>query len=414
MRGHGMSAGETPQRRVASSGRQGSQLWRDLRLVRTVQDAAKNGHPERGGDLLQGSRQGRARAGLRWRDGAEDDVEAGGEGHADADAENYHCGRDQAIPGVGADPGETHQGGGSHRQPGRYIDLGAQPGREDVADNRTDDHAADQRQQLDPGGLRIVTQNDLDVRRKNEHHAEQGETRHHERHRRPGEAAATEVAEVDEGRRMAHIPEDKYGQDRYATDDPSQYPWVAPTMDRLLDDPIDEGSDADHGEDSADPIEGSRLRILAFRDQEPHAEQRNDHDRRVDQENGSPGVMGQQPAGDQRAKREAEEGAGRRDADGARPFLCREKAWQDRQGERHDEGGSDAHECAHGDQGGGRCRLARDHRCDTEDGEPGEKQPPTAVAVAQDTGRKQETPERQGICGGDPLKIAGGRPQLRG
>src|SRR5229473_842451 len=95
----------------------------------------------------------------------------------------------------------------------RYANPSTKPGSHNIADDGTDDHAADQRKQLDPSRLRIVTQDDLDVRRKDEHHAEEAEAGDDKGHRRPGEATVTEVLEVDEGRRMAKVPDNEHGQD---------------------------------------------------------------------------------------------------------------------------------------------------------------------------------------------------------
>src|SRR6266851_10316107 len=104
---------------------------------------------------------------------------------------------------------------------------------------------------------------------------------------------------------MADVPDDKGGENQGAGNDADQDSWVTPSMDRLLDDAVDERRDPNHCEQSADPVEGSGMGILALRYEKPHADQRDDDDRRVDQEDRSPGVMSQQPAGDERASREA-------------------------------------------------------------------------------------------------------------
>src|ERR1700674_648183 len=116
---------------------------------------------------------------------------------------------------------------------------------------------------------------------------------------------------------MAEVPDDKRREDQGPGDNPAQHPGVGPTMDRLFDDAIDQRSDANYRQQAAHPVEGSRLRILALRHEKPDADQGDDDDRRIDQKDGSPGVMAEEPAGDQRAKREAEKGARRRDADAA-------------------------------------------------------------------------------------------------
>src|SRR4029077_1496554 len=125
---------------------------------------------------------------------------------------------------------------------------------------------------------------------------------------------------------MAQVPDHEGGEDHGPRDDPDQDPWVGPAMDGLLDDAVEQRGKARHGEQPANRVEGSRVRVLALRYEEPDAEQREDDDRRIDQEDGSPGVVGQQKAGEWRPEREAKEGPSRRGTDGAGTFLRREHA----------------------------------------------------------------------------------------
>src|SRR5207245_8887199 len=98
-------------------------------------------------------------------------------------------------------------------------------------------------QQLDPGRLSIVAKDDLEIRREDEQDAEETEAGDDERHRRPGKAAVTEVAKVDEGRGLAELPGDKRPEDQCPTDDAAQHPGVGPAVDRLFDDAVDKRSD---------------------------------------------------------------------------------------------------------------------------------------------------------------------------
>src|SRR3989442_5358242 len=213
---------------------------------------------------------------------------------------------------------------------------------------------------------------------------------------------------------MAKTPHNKGGRDASPSDNPARHWGGVPTGDGLFDDAVDQCGDANDRHYSADPVESSRLRILALGHEKPNPDQGDDDDGRVDQEHGSPGVIAQKPSGDQRAKREPEEGARRCEAHGAGSLLRGEHARQDGERERHDERRADTHQRPHHDERGCGCYLAGDERRYAEDGQSHKKETLAAVAVAQDARRKQEAAERERIGGRNPLEIAGAGAELRG
>src|SRR5215472_12495122 len=82
---------------------------------------------------------------------------------------------------------------------------------------------------------------------------------------------------------------------------------IAPALQRLLDDAVDEGGHTHHLEDGSDPVQAVGLRVLALGNEEPDAEQRENDHGAVDQKDRTPVVVGQQIAGDQWTEGQAQE-----------------------------------------------------------------------------------------------------------
>jgi hypothetical protein len=132
----------------------------------------------------------------------------------------------------------------------------------------------------------------------------------------------------------------------------------------------------------------------------------------VDQEDGAPPEVVQEPAADDRAERHAERRGGRDDADGLGLLVGAEERGQDGQGERHDQRTADTHDRAGDDHPGHVAGQGAQHRAGEEDAEPGDEHPPPSEAVAEEPGGEHQRREDDDVRVRHPLLPARGGAEL--
>ena len=181
----------------------------------------------------------------------------------------------------------------------------------------------------------------------------------------------------------------------------------SPPFVRAFDDPPQQRHEPGDRQQCTDGIEARRRRILRFRDEQVAEHEGGDDDGHVHQEDRAPPeVRQQEPAGDG-AEAHTECADARPHTDGLRSFaVVLEDVREDRQGRRHDERATDAHEPAGDDEYRRRRSRGRYRRTHAEDGQP-ECEPSVAAEAVTETARGEQQPgedDRVGVD--DPLQLA--------
>src|SRR2546427_10672523 len=158
--------------------------------------------------------------------------------------------------------------------------------------------------------LGVVALHDLQEGGKNEQHSGHREAHDREGDRCPRDSPAREQFEVDERKAGPQLPHHECRDEYRTAGNRHVHLDVSPATNRLFDDAADDARHAEHLEDGADPIESPRGRVLALWYEEPHADDRNDDPRCVDHEDGTPVVVREQPAGQERSQRQSDERTG--------------------------------------------------------------------------------------------------------
>ncbi len=123
-------------------------------------------------------------------------------------------------------------------------------------------------------------------------------------------------------------------------------------------------AERDEGEHEAAQVQPRCGLVAALGHEEAPGDQRDDHDRQVDEEDPAPvGVLDQPAAGD-RADRDPDAGDAGPDPDRLAALVRGERRGQDRQRRGHDERAADAHQAAHRDQQRGRGGQRRAERAE--------------------------------------------------
>ena len=257
---------------------------------------------------------------------------------------------------------EAHPG-----DPARADALG------DLRRRPADDEAPARKRQEQPASVeRAVAENPLEEERQHEEQPELAKGDHRDRDVASRKAPDTEEAQVDQHhcplRRAPALDQDERHQrqrsdaegDRHRRQPPCRpgprphgeaRHLVEPPVLLTLDEPEDKRGEPDHHQEVAPPVDAlSDMGVLCLWDNEEHAHQDDDADRDVDQEGPSPGVVGGEPATEQRTDRRHPTDGGAPDGERDGSILALIDGVDRREGCREDHGPADALQEAAEDQ----------------------------------------------------------------
>ncbi len=186
----------------------------------------------------------------------------------------------------------------------------------------------------------------------------------------------------------------------------------APAVGRRLDDGVEQRGETDDRQDRAEGIEPRRRGILRCGDEHDAGDQTDDHDGHVHEEDRTPVEVLDEEAAGEGSEGAAQTGDAGPHADRPAALLGGEHVGDDRQGCRHDQRATDAHQGAGGDELVRRAGHGRQDRTQAEDGEARLQGAASTEAVTERAGRQQQTGEDQGVGVDHPLQLAVGCVQL--
>src|ERR1019366_5647834 len=99
-----------------------------------------------------------------------------------------------------------------------------------------------------------------------------------------GEGRIAEKADVEHRDIDMQLPEHEEDQDDGCEGEDAESGPTGPALVRSLDEPVDEGHDADDGQGGADRVELSLQGVLGARNEKPSGDESDDDDRDVDEE----------------------------------------------------------------------------------------------------------------------------------
>ena len=129
---------------------------------------------------------------------------------------------------------------------------------------------------------------ELQVLSDEEEHAEHGEEHEGDRRGSAREALPLEEAEVEHGMGVAPLPEGELSEHHDGESERGHGADVGPAPDGRLDDPVEQGGQADDREDGADRVEGNAVGVAGRGHEELAADEGDGDDREIDEEDRTP------------------------------------------------------------------------------------------------------------------------------
>ena len=291
------------------------------------------------------------------------------------------------------------------QQAGRHHEARPDPQRHHGRDGGGDGGDDGKGQRVHTGRERRVALDELEVLGDQEDEPEEAEEGDRDGDRSPAEAWDGEDPHVEQGPLGPQLEQREDHQEDGGNEEAGQRARRRPAPLWPLDDAQHQHGHAGGREQDAPDVEGVRGDPGQPRDEQLPRDQRDDHDRDVDEEDGAvPEVLEQCPTGDG-AEGDRDARGGAPDAECLLPLgRVVEDARQDRQAGREDERRGHTHERPGGDQGLRRVRRGGGRREQPEEHEAHLHGPLATEAVPDAAPRQQQTGEGEAVGVNDPLQ----------
>jgi hypothetical protein len=255
---------------------------------------------------------------------------------------------------------------------------------------------------------RGVAEHELEDLGEQEQGPEQAEEDQRHRDRGGREAWVAEHLERHHRVLAAQLPGDERGEQRDGGGEDAERGGRRPAAFGRLNQAVGQRDEPGERQDRSDGVEPRGALRVRGGDERASGDQRDDHDRDVDEEHRAPAEVLQQPAAEGRADGDGEAADPGPDADRL-DALARilEHVGEDRQRGRHDRGRADAHQRSGCDQLAGVRRQRRERGAEAEHREAAGEQPMATVAVAERAADQQQAGHGERVRIDNPLQLTG-------
>ncbi len=370
-----------------------------------TEDRTKAGDTGRDPDLTEGRVDPGRHAGAFRRHHTDS---GGGERNVDkagADTGDNETGDEVGPPGVDGQAAHEQQARADGHEARADEQLGRHAFGEPSGDGGGHENRPTEHQEADAGGDGRQAEHALHVQHEIGEHREEAGGQPERGEQTPVEGRLTQQGEVEHRLGLDGLGDAERHQQHSRPDQAPGDLGRAPAVGAAADEPVDQRAERAGERHQAEPVDPTGVRIAGLGDREQSDRDRDNANRKVHEEDPSPGQpAGQHPAED-RAHSDRHAGDGPEDPEGDPAVAAAKRVGEQRQGRREHDRTADTLPGPGQDEEQRGLREAAQQRPDGEHGRADGEHQPSTEPVRQRAGRQQQGGQRQSVGVDRPLQV---------